>query len=69
MAEVKYILFMCGLNYKTVKTWNKLMLNYPVICCNEECGWVGMAYECLRWKHDTGEIFCPECREVVEEVC
>jgi hypothetical protein len=40
--------------------------DYMVDCCNDECGWQGLKSRCLRWKHDTGEIFCPECHEVCE---
>ena len=41
---------------------------YRVSCCNEDCGWTGYSTDCIRWKHDTGELFCPECNEVVEPV-
>ena len=37
-------------------------------CCNADCGWTGLLSECLRWKHDTGVRFCPECHEVVEGI-
>lgn len=40
-----------------------------VECCNDECGWVGKAMECVKFKHDgSGKVFCPQCREVVEPV-
>jgi hypothetical protein len=42
--------------------------DYRVDCCNENCSWSGLASQCLRWKHDTGDMFCPECHEVVEPV-
>ncbi len=37
-------------------------------CCNADCGWKGLLSECIRWKHDTGVRFCPECHEVVEGI-
>ena len=47
---------------------NKKIEKYRVDCCNPECGWTGYSTECVRWKHDTGDIYCPECHEVVEAV-
>lgn len=44
------------------------MKDYPVECCNDDCDWAGMASQCVRFKHDTGDIFCPECWEKVEPV-
>jgi hypothetical protein len=46
----------------------KKVEKYRVDCCNPECGWTGYSTECVRWKHYTGEILCPECHEVVEAV-
>lgn len=35
------------------------------LCCNEECGWQGLASECVM----LGAIgpLCPECHEVTEQ--
>jgi len=40
--------------------------DYEVDCCNGDCGWSGPKSQCLRWKHDTGDLLCPECGEVTE---
>jgi hypothetical protein len=40
--------------------------DYMVDCCNAECEWQGLKSQALRWKHDTGDIICPECHEVCE---
>jgi hypothetical protein len=40
--------------------------DYVVDCCNDDCQWQGLKSEALRWKHDTGDIFCPKCHEVCE---
>jgi hypothetical protein len=40
--------------------------DYYVDCCNAECEWHGLKSQALRWKHDTGDIMCPNCHEVCE---
>jgi uncharacterized Zn finger protein (UPF0148 family) len=47
---------------------NEKVDKYRVDCNNSECGWSGYSTECVRFKHDTGDIFCPECHETVEAV-
>lgn len=41
---------------------------YRVDCCSPDCPWTGYSTDCLRFKHDTGQLSCPECHEVVEPV-
>lgn len=40
---------------------------YKVDCINSDCDWSGWSTECVRWKNDTGNIYCPECYETVQE--
>ena len=40
--------------------------DYVADCCNADCGWKGLASECVTPKHDTNEILCPKCHEITE---
>jgi len=40
--------------------------DYVADCGNPECGWKGLASECVTPKHQLDEVLCPMCHDVTE---